>query len=122
RGHGGLADVEFLVQLFQIHHGREKPNLLHSNVWDALDSLETAGLIPTTDVAILREGYSFLRLVEARLRIVTDRPLTELPDNPDDLAKLARRLGFEASDQFLDEVQRTTASIRAVYEKLTSGA
>ena len=120
RGRGGLADVEFLVQLFQIRSGLGQPDLIHSNVWDALEALEAARLLSEEDAATLHSGYSFLRLVEARLRIVTDRPLTEVPDNPHDLAKLARRLGFETSQLFLNEVQRTTSSIRAVYERLTA--
>ncbi len=119
RGRGGLADVEFLVQLFQIRSGRERPDLIRSNVWDALEALEAARLLSEEDAATLQAGYSFLRLVEARLRIVTDRPLTEVPDNATDLAKLARRLGFDTSQRFLKEVDRTTSSIRAVYEKLT---
>ena len=120
RGRGGLADVEFLVQLFQIRSGLGQPDLIRSNVWDALEALETARLLSEEDAATLHSGYSFLRLVEARLRIVTDRPLTEVPDNPHDLAKLARRLGFETSQLFLSEVQRTTSNIRAIYEKLTA--
>ncbi len=120
RGRGGLADVEFLVQLFQIRSGLGQPDLIRSNVWDALEALEAARLLSEEDAATLHSGYSFLRLVEARLRIVTDRPLTEVPDNPHDLAKLARRLGFETSQLFLNEVHRTTSSIRAVYEKLTA--
>ena len=41
-------------------------------------------------------GYSFLRLVESRLRIVHNRSLDEVPDGADDLEKLARRLGYES--------------------------
>ena len=119
RGRGGLADVEFLVQLFQIRHGRAHPQVFRSNVWDALDSLAAAGLLKELDAATLRDGYSFLRHVEARLRIVTDRPLTELPENADDVAKLARRLGFDSSRSFLEKLQQTTEHIREVYDRLT---
>jgi glutamate-ammonia-ligase adenylyltransferase len=118
RGKGGLADVEFLVQLFQIRHGAERPDVVQPNVWDAIDALESAGLWNADDAATLRSGYSFLRHVEARLRIVTDRPLTEIPDNPTDLVKLARRLGFATPEWFLDELKRITERIRAVYDRL----
>jgi glutamate-ammonia-ligase adenylyltransferase len=119
RGRGGIVDVEFLVQLFQVKHGREHPAILQPNVWDALDALEAAGLLSKDDATALRDGYSFLRLVEARLRIVTDRPLTEVPENPDELAKLARRLGFDTPDPFLAELTRVRTVIRGVYERLT---
>ena len=47
-----------------------------------LAALSAAGLLNEAETATLNVGYSFLRLVEARLRIVTDRPLTEIPDSP----------------------------------------
>jgi len=68
----------------------------------------------------LRAGYSFLRLVEARLRVVTDRPLTEMPENPDERAKLARRLGFASPETFLAELKRVTADVRVRYESIST--
>jgi len=125
RGPGGIVDVEFVVQLLQLKYGREHPGILQSNVWDALDALQAASLLPADDAVALRAGYSFLRLVEARLRIVTDRPMTEVPENADDLAKLARRLGFNSRDctnAFLAELKRVTADVRSRYEAITQCA
>lgn len=119
RGRGGIVDVEFLVQLFQIRLGAASPDVIRPNVWDAIDALEAAGIWTADDAATLRAGYSFLRNVEARLRIVTDRPLTEIPEQPADLAKLARRLGFPSPVEFLDELTSTTSRIRTVYDRLT---
>ena len=120
RGPGGLVDVEFVVQLLQLKHGGAHPDVLEPNVWDALDRLEGANLLPADEAVALRAGYSFLRLVEARLRVVTDRPLTGLPEAADDLAKLARRLGFASADAFLAEHRRVTGDIRRVYAAVTS--
>jgi glutamate-ammonia-ligase adenylyltransferase len=114
------VDVEFAVQLFQLKYGRDRPEVLKPNVWDALDALEDAGLLPAGDAAALRAGYSFLRLVEARLRVVTDRALTEIPDAADDRAKLARRLGFDTPAAFLAELARVKADVRARYAALVA--
>jgi glutamate-ammonia-ligase adenylyltransferase len=111
---GGIIDVEFVVQLLQLKYGRDHPDILAPNVWDALDRLEACGLLKPAEAAALRDGYSFLRLVEARLRVVTDRPLNEVPAADDDRAKLARRLGFDA-DRFLAELRRVTAQVRQLY-------
>jgi glutamate-ammonia-ligase adenylyltransferase len=119
RGPGGLTDVEFAAQLLQLKYGREHPEVLRSNVWDALDALEASGILPAADAAALRDGYSFLRLVEARLRIVTDRPLTEIPEGEDGQAKLARRLGFAGPGAFLAAFRQTTAAVRACYDAIT---
>ena len=120
RGPGGLTDVEFAVQLLQLKYGREHPDVLKPNVWDALDALAAAGLLPANDATALRDGYSFLRLVEARLRIVTDRPLTEIPEAADDQAKLAYRLGFVAPSDFLGAFREATAGIRTAYLAATA--
>lgn len=124
RGPGGIIDVEFVVQLLVLKYGRDHPDILRSNVWDALDAVAAAGLLPPDEVAGLRDGYSFLRTVEARLRVVTDRPLTELPAAAADREKLARRLGFDAAggppaDRFAAELARVTGRVRAIFRTVT---
>jgi glutamate-ammonia-ligase adenylyltransferase len=118
RAPGGLADVEFLVQLLQMKHGAQYPSILQPNVWDALDALEEQRLMAEGELAVLRAGYSFLRLVEARLRIVTDRPLNELPEDPAELTRLARRLGYPRLESFWDDWRRHTTAIRRCYQTL----
>jgi glutamate-ammonia-ligase adenylyltransferase len=118
RAPGGLADIEFAVQLLQLKFGSRYPDILHPNLWDALDAIESNQLLDPATVAIFRSGYSFLRSVEARLRIVTDRPLTELPDNPVELARLAHRLGYSRLEPFWDDYQRHTTAIRRCYQHL----
>jgi glutamate-ammonia-ligase adenylyltransferase len=120
RGPGGLVDVEFLVQLLQLKHGRDHSAILRPNVWDALDAIEAAGLLAPAEATALRDGYSFLRRVEARLRIVTDRPLNEVPESADDRDKLARRLGFDTGGRFADELARVTAEVRRLFRAATS--
>lgn len=120
RGPGGVADVEFLLQLLQLKYGRGRPDILRPNVWEALDALEAAGLLAGDDAAGLRAGYTFLRHVTARLRIVTDRPLNELPEAPAEVAKLARRLGSADPAAFLGEVRRVTADLRRRFDALTA--
>ena len=121
RAAGGLVDVEFLAQWLMLQHGADHPAILQPNIWDALDALEAARLLPGEQIETLRRGYSFLRFTEARLRIVTDRPLTEIPEDRDDLEKLARRAGFEAEDGtpaaavFRAELNAVRGAIRAVY-------
>lgn len=124
RGFGGIVDIEFLVQLFQLKYGREKAELRTPSTWLALDALLSTGLVSEQEHAGLRTAYDFLRLVESRLRIVHNRSLDELPDAPEDLEKLARRLGFErnaqnsAGEQFLGELDRITTQTRDIFHRL----
>ncbi|HEY2787241.1 MAG TPA: bifunctional [glutamate--ammonia ligase]-adenylyl-L-tyrosine phosphorylase/[glutamate--ammonia-ligase] adenylyltransferase [Fimbriiglobus sp.] len=124
RGPGGIADVEFAVQLLQLKYGRLHPEILVPNIWDALNALATVGLLSSTDAAILRDGYTFLRFAEARVRIVTDQALTEVPENLDDREKLARRMGYEAgsgmtaADRLHAHGAQITAAVRAAFQSL----
>jgi glutamate-ammonia-ligase adenylyltransferase len=59
-----------------------------------------------------------LREVEGRLRIVHNRSLDELPEQPDDLEKLARRLGFPNGQELLDEIDRHTTQTRELFLRL----
>src|SRR5262249_17604025 len=79
RGFGGVVDVEFLVQLFQLKYGRDRPALRTPNTWDALDALKTAGLLDEEDHAALQAAYDFLLRVQSRLRIVHNRSLDAVP-------------------------------------------
>ena len=126
RGFGGIVDIEFLVQLFQIKYGRDFPALRTTNTWEALEVLHSSGLLTTTAYETLLASYNFLRLVESRLRIVHNLSLDELPDKPEDLEKLARRLGFEpgpqgsAELQFLAELKRHTSQTRELFLHLVA--
>src|SRR5579871_2049752 len=126
RGFGGIVDVEFLVQLFQIKYGRELPELRTPNTWEALTALRIRGLLTEEEFTTVLAGYNFLRLVESRLRIVHNLSLDELPEKPEDLEKLARRLGFEAAiqgsagHQFLAELERHTTQTRELFLKLVA--
>ena len=67
---------------------------------------------------MLRAGYDFLLRVQARLRIVHNRSLDEVPGAPEEVAKLARRLGFEAPDEFLAALERHTTQVRDLFLRL----
>src|SRR5262249_5819105 len=87
RGPGGQVDIEFLVQMFQLRHGAAHPDICVANTWSALAALLAAGLLSNDDHATLAAGYDFLRLVESRLRLMTDRALDEYPESEEDQEK-----------------------------------
>jgi glutamate-ammonia-ligase adenylyltransferase len=124
RGPGGLMDVEFLVQLLKIKHGRSTPALRSTNTREALDALAAAGLLSPDEAEDLRAAYDFLMRVQGRLRIVHNRSLDEVPEAPEEVEKLARRLGFEsgafgsAGRSFLADLRRHTARTRELFHSV----
>ncbi len=115
RGPGGLADVEFLVQLFQIKYGREVHALRRPNTWQALEALRNVGLLSEMEQTALASAYDFLLRVQSRLRIVHNRTLDELPESAEEIDKLARRLGYDSGDLFLRELERHRTRTRELF-------
>lgn len=122
RGTGGLVDIEFIVQMLQLQHGRTHPEILQSNIWVALETLVRTGILAPEIGRALLAGYSYLRGVEARLRIVTDRPLTEIPEGADDCVKLARRLGMSSCEAFTSQLHEKKTTIRQYFSRLMDEA
>jgi glutamate-ammonia-ligase adenylyltransferase len=119
RGPGGLSDVEFLVQMFLLEHGLERPELRTTNTWEALGALHRADLLSEGDYRTLRDGYDFLLRVQDRLRLVHNRSLDAVPEMPVELDKIARRLGFEGGRSFVRELERHTTGVREVFQRLS---
>ena len=124
RGAGGLADLEFIVQFLQLAHAAQKPDVLRCNFWDALQALRSSGVIDAADHHDLRVSYNFLRTVEGRLRLIQNRGVAGLPDDPAELERLAVRLNYEAKrpegavEAFLDDASRTTERVRELFDRL----
>ena len=128
RGVGGLADIEFLVQYLQLAYASKLPEIVRPNLWDALDALRRTGLLDPTSYTELREAYNFFRTVEARLRIVHNRSGVDLPDDPNELARLARRLNYDEShlnasvQAFQADAVRHAARTRALFQEFVSAS
>jgi glutamate-ammonia-ligase adenylyltransferase len=116
---GGLADLEYSVQALQITHGHTDPPLRVPNTSDAMSALHNAGIVSGENIARLSEAHLFLEQLINALRVVrgNSKDLTVPPQESDEFAYLARRLGYGneiprlAADlaHHLDWVQRLSA-------------
>jgi glutamate-ammonia-ligase adenylyltransferase len=118
RGPGGLADVEFIVQLLQIKYGCEHSALRLPNTWQALERLRKAGLLSAEEQAALSGAYDFLLRVQNRLRLVHNRTIDELPDAAEEIDKLARHLGHDLSQRFLVEFEQHRMRTREMFLRI----
>ena len=120
RGIGGMADVEFLVELLQIRFGASHSSIRHSNVWSALEAMKLCGLVSATEHFELTSAYDFLFRVQARLRIVKNLAIDTIPEKTDEVTKLARRLGFELV-AFQETLSRHQKIVRQHYLQILEG-
>ena len=99
-GAGGIREVEFIAQAFQLIHGGRDLSLQQRPLFKVLSTLEGQGYLPSAVTNELREGYEFLRYTEHAIQAIADRQTQMLPDNELDQARIAFMMGFDSWPAF----------------------
>jgi len=94
-GSGGIREVEFIAQAFQLIHGGRDLSLQQRPLLKVLATLAGQGYLPAPVVEELREAYEFLRYTEHALQAIDDRQTQMLPDNRTDCDRIAFIMGFD---------------------------
>jgi glutamate-ammonia-ligase adenylyltransferase len=106
RGPGGIREIEFLVQCFQILRGGREPRLQTPSLDLALGEIETLELLEPTVVSEIRHDYTFLRLLENRIQALRDQQTHRLPQGVD-RQRIANAMYEESVAALEDSLQRT---------------
>jgi glutamate-ammonia-ligase adenylyltransferase len=117
-GRGGLADVEWAVQLVQLRHAYADPALRLTSTLEALSAAGDARLIAKADVAALAAGWTIAAQVRNALTLVRGRPTDQLPPHGAELAGAVQLLGGGDPGEFVDRYLRTTRHSRAAMERV----
>ncbi len=123
-GLGGLADVEWTVQLLQLQHAGSNPTLRTTSTLHGLQAAAGAALLSHEDAAELAAGWSTATRARNAVMLVKGRPGDQLPRSGRELAAVASALGYPTGGDpgvFLDEYRRTTRRARAVVERVFYG-
>ncbi|MGW2604213.1 bifunctional [glutamine synthetase] adenylyltransferase/[glutamine synthetase]-adenylyl-L-tyrosine phosphorylase [Streptomyces mirabilis] len=123
-GRGGLSDVEWTVQLFQLQHGWVEPGLRTTRTREALGAACAAGLVSGEDAAILDEAWVLATRVRNAVMLVRGRAGDTFPSDGRELAAVGRYLGYGPGHvgDMLEDYRRITRRARAVVEVLFYGA
>lgn len=123
-GRGGLSDVEWLVQLIQLQHAGEHPELRTTSTMEALDAAERLELIQSADAAVLRRAWRLASRIRSANVIWTGRPSDLLPSSRRDLEAVARWCGYEPgmAAAFEEDYLRISRQARAVFEDAFYGS
>ena len=103
-GAGGIREVEFIAQAFQLIHGGRDLSLQQRPLLKVLTTLEGQGYLPAEVVSELREGYEFLRYTEHAIQAIADRQTQMLPDTEQDQARIAFIMGFDTWAAFHEQL------------------
>ncbi len=94
RGPGGIREIEFIGQTFQLIHGGRRRVLQARPILAVLDHLATLGQLPRAVVEELSAAYAFLRTTEHRLQQIDDRQTHSLPEHETGRARVAYGMGY----------------------------
>jgi glutamate-ammonia-ligase adenylyltransferase len=115
-GPGGLSDIEFLVQLWQLRLGRRHPELQTTSTLEALDHLAEIGIISAGEAEHLAMTYRLCTQLRNRLFLQTARSHDSLPLDGEEGSRLARSLGYDSRSGLREEYRRTTRRARRIFE------
>ncbi len=119
-GPGGIREIEFIAQAFQLIRGGRDPALQIRPTRAVLALLARRRLLPDAASEELSEAYVFLRRLEHRLQYLDDAQTHELPENPGDRLLVARAMGFASWDSFRAALDARRARVSWHFEQLFS--
>jgi glutamate-ammonia-ligase adenylyltransferase len=93
-GPGGIREIEFIAQVFQLIRGGRDSSLQIRPTLLVLQRLAQTGQLATEDVDALTSAYVFLRRLEHRLQYLDDAQTHMLPESPEDRTLLAESMGY----------------------------
>ena len=116
-GRGGIREIEFLAQMFQLMRGGTDPRFRVRPTLQVLDLIRQRGILPAEDVAHLEGAYEFLRRLEHRIQVWDDQQTHYLPDQADIRERLAISMGFKDEASFLGVLQAHQNNVARLFEK-----
>ncbi len=122
-GRGGMADVEWTVQLLQLRHAFAVPGLRHTGTMTALRVAYEHGLVDQADAEAMAAAWRLASRLRNAAVLWRGRPVDALPSDLRDLDGVARIVGYPpgSAAQLVDDYRRTTRRARAVVERVFYG-
>ena len=117
-GLGGIREVEFLAQAFQLVRGGRLPALRGREVIPVLERLAEYELLPEFATRSLADAYRFMRTLEHRLQQVEDQQVHTLPKGERDRARIALSLGFDTWGALEEELEQNRRLVHSHFDQV----
>ncbi|MBU3693268.1 MAG: bifunctional [glutamate--ammonia ligase]-adenylyl-L-tyrosine phosphorylase/[glutamate--ammonia-ligase] adenylyltransferase [Rhodocyclaceae bacterium] len=115
-GPGGIREVEFVAQIFQLIRGGRECDLRVRSTREALRRLAASGRMPEDSARTLLEAYDFLRRLEHALQYVDDAQTQMLPESGEGRARVAGLMRYANWDALAADTERTRNAVTAIFE------
>ncbi|NQD35433.1 bifunctional [glutamate--ammonia ligase]-adenylyl-L-tyrosine phosphorylase/[glutamate--ammonia-ligase] adenylyltransferase [Permianibacter sp. IMCC34836] len=117
-GAGGIREVEFIVQAFQLIRGGREASLRGRSLLQTLAALPGLGLLSEAEAGQLRDSYFFLRKTENVLQAQRDEQTQSLPTEPERRNQLAAALGFTDYHAFKAQLDHHRDGVHALFRSV----
>lgn len=123
-GVGGIREIEFFVQIYQLLYGGDQPALRRQNTLETIEILAQKGIVAESEAKALCHSYGYLRKVEHRLQMEQELQTHVVPGTPQKQQKLARAMGYDeeymeqARRHFLQDLRGVMTRVRTLFSNL----
>lgn len=118
-GAGGIREIEFIAQIFQLIRGGRLRALQLKGTQETLNQLAEYDILPSEIVDKLLNAYRFLRDVEHRLQYWDDQQTQMLPASASEQSiLLAKSIGFEQETDFLDYLNKHRVFVNEIFNEI----
>ncbi len=117
-GAGGIREIEFIAQVFQLIRGGREPDLRKRGLLETLDGVQSLSLVEVQESQLLKGAYIYLRRLENLLQALDDKQTQTLPDDPIEQLKLATAMGYQDWSQLREETSRHMRGVHNIFEQL----
>jgi glutamate-ammonia-ligase adenylyltransferase len=120
-GPGGIREIEFIVQAFQLIRGGRDRRLQTPSLLKALSVLDETRLLPGNVVGDLRNAYVYLRRLENRLQMLADAQVHKLPDDAVSRGRIAAAMGAPDWPALLQELNQHRTRVSSQFQFVVFG-
>ena len=119
-GRGGIADVEWTVQLLQLQHAHAVPGLRTTSTLGALSAAAEADLVTAEDAEVLSRAWQLVSRLRNAVVLMRAKPAESMVEQSDERAGVAHLLGYgqQHSERMIDDYLRATRHARQVVERI----
>ncbi|MCX8957923.1 bifunctional [glutamate--ammonia ligase]-adenylyl-L-tyrosine phosphorylase/[glutamate--ammonia-ligase] adenylyltransferase [Erwinia psidii] len=117
-GAGGIREIEFIVQVFQLIRGGRERSLQQRALLPALRAIGELNLLSSEQTCQLSEAYLFLRRLENLLQSINDEQTQTLPVDPLNRERLAWAMASASWPALHQQLEQHMASVRAIFDEL----
>ncbi len=121
--HGGIRDIEFFIQGFQLLYGGKFPAIQEQNTLMALKAIETQKFITAQTVNVLKQSYLFLRRMESCIQMENEQQTHVFKSDAGHKFKIARRMGFtnntnEAVEILEENLLNVQSAVKRIFDEV----